>query len=127
MTQFHYRAEHEIQPTIPDEAPGHVGDGPAALRASAGERPWSNRHPVNLRLSVPLPLVGRCYITVVAGRERRSAERLATERRKHPLRTVGNVVFAFAIGAVIGLALLTVVQLAITAIVERVGAFPGTI
>ena len=129
MTQFHYRAGHdEIQPTIPDGVPDRVGDdrAAAALDASAGERSWGNRHPVNIRLSLPLPFVGRWYITVVAGRERRRPERLAIERRQHPLRTVGNVVFAFAVGAVVGLALLTLVQLAVITIVERFGAFPGT-
>ena len=46
-----------------------------AKRQSPGGTPWSNDHPVNIRLSIPL-LAGRFYLTIVAGRERRSAERL---------------------------------------------------
>ena len=118
-TQVLRRAEHEFQPAVPMPA-DHAGDGAieaAPRRANPGERPWSRRHPVNVRLTVPLPFLGRCYLTVVAGRERRSPERLAVERRKHPLRTAGNVIFAFAVGSVIGLALLTAVQLAIVAFV----------
>ncbi len=130
MTQVQYdRAEHEIQPAAPDNPADRAGDDDleAALRATAGDQPWSSGHPVNLRLTVPVPLVGRWYLTVVAGKERRSRARLTAERRKHPLRTLGNVAFAFAFGSVIGLALLTLVQLAIVAIAERSGTLPETI
>jgi len=55
----------------------------------------SSRHPVDLRLTLPLP--GRpVFFSIVAGRERRSGDRLATERRQHPLHTFGNVVFMFS-------------------------------
>ncbi len=54
--------------------------------ASAGH------HPVDLRLTLPLP--GRkVFFSIVAGRERRSGERLAVERRQHPLHTAGNILF----------------------------------
>ncbi len=119
-TQVLHRAEHEVQPAAVPVPADHAGDGAievASRRADPGEQPWSSRHPVNVRLTIPLPFLGRCYLTVVAGRERRSPERLAVERRKHPLRTAGNVIFAFAVGSVIGLALLTAVQLAIVALI----------
>jgi hypothetical protein len=86
-------------------------------RASPGERAWPGSHPINVRLSIPL-FVNRYYLTIVAGRERRSPERLVAERRKHPLKTLGNVVFAFIVGTIIGLALLTMFQFAIVAILR---------
>lgn len=48
--------------------------------------------PVDLRLTLPVP--GRpVFLSVVAGRERRSATRLEEERRRHPLHTAGNILF----------------------------------
>ena len=48
-------------------------------------RPWSGDHIIDLRASVPLP-GGRWYVTVLAGRERRSADRLAQEGQTSWLR-----------------------------------------
>lgn len=72
--------------------PSPVGeDGAGDVRADrtgpAGKAP-----PVNIRLSFPFPL-GRWYLTVFAGRERRSPERLAADRAAHPLRTFANAGF----------------------------------
>jgi hypothetical protein len=47
---------------------------------------------VNVRLSIPLPF-GRVYVTLLAGREKRSNERLSRERAEHALWTMGNVLF----------------------------------
>jgi hypothetical protein len=53
---------------------------------------FESTHPVDLRLSLPLP--GRpVFFSLIAGRERRSPRRLAVERHQHPLRTFGNIVF----------------------------------
>lgn len=50
------------------------------------------RHPVDLRLTLPLP--GRpVFLSLVAGREKRSVDRRAVERKQHPLHTLGNIVF----------------------------------
>lgn len=50
------------------------------------------RHPVDLRLTVPF--IGcDLYFTVVAGPERRSSARRQLERRRHPVRTLGNAAF----------------------------------
>ncbi len=77
-------------------------------------RRWSNDHPVNIRLSVPL-LFGRFYITIVAGKERRSAERLSQERARHPLATAGNLLFMMGFGTLIGMGFLFAVSMAIRA------------
>jgi len=48
--------------------------------------------PVDLRFTLPVP--GQpVFLSVVAGRERRSPERLQDERRRHPLHTAGNILF----------------------------------
>ena len=73
--------------------------GPELSRA----REWSSDHPVNLRLSIPF-IGGRYYLTVVAGRERRSAARRAAERKKHPLATLGNLTFMALVGTLLGVA-----------------------
>lgn len=70
---------------------------------------WSGRHTVDVRISIPLPF-GRWYLTVVAGRERRSPERLVRERGKHPLVTAGNLAFLFVLGTIGGLAGLAAMQ-----------------
>ena len=81
---------------------------------------WSNDHPIDFRVSIPLPFT-RYYLTVVTGRERRSGTRLAQERRKHPLLTGGNVMFMFVIGTVCGLAALAALQLGGVLILEQLG------
>ncbi len=55
-------------------------------------REWSSDHPLNIRVSIPLG-IGRYYITMVAGKERRARARLALDRRQNPLSTPGNVIF----------------------------------
>ena len=60
----------------------------------AGDRVWM-AHPVDIRVSLPLPF-GRYYLTLVAGPERRSAERLVAERGRRPMATMGNFLFLFA-------------------------------
>jgi len=48
--------------------------------------------PVDLRFTLPVP--GRpVFLSVVAGRERRSPARLQDKRRRHPLHTAGNILF----------------------------------
>jgi hypothetical protein len=69
---------------------------PSTSAKSHGD--WG-RHPLNLRVSLPLPF-GRWYVTLIAGRERRGAERLVEERDKHPLDTVPNVLFLFSAGII---------------------------
>ena len=71
---------------------------------------WANNHPVNIRLSIPL-LSNRFYVTLIMGRERRSPQRRAAEREKHPLQTKGNVACLFVAGTIVGLGLFTIVQL----------------
>ena len=95
--------------------------------AAAGERrearEWGSDHPVNIRLSIPLGF-GRYYLTVLGGKERRSAERLAAERKKHPLLKAGNIaVFAvvIALGTVSGIVAMRAIVWAAASFLQQQG------
>ena len=60
-----------------------------AIRAAAQRDVWQT-NPVDLRLVLPSPF-GRFYLTLIGGRERRSAARLAIERARHPLVSATNL------------------------------------
>ena len=63
-------------------------------------RAWGE-HSINIRISI----FGRFYVTIVAGRERRSPDRRIDERQKHPLDTLGNTLATLAFSTTLGLAL----------------------
>ena len=93
---------HDIN-TAPDLPIPLLDRLPEALRASLSpeqqhalsaivEPAPSNVHPVDLRITLPVP--GRpMFLSVLAGPERRSRDRRSIERRRHPLHTLGNIVF----------------------------------
>jgi hypothetical protein len=84
----------------PAQTPSDTSPLPSNL-ASFGQQQWVLRDPdnrrssVDIRLSVPF-LSRRFYFSVRAGRERRAPARLIAERKKHPLRTAGNLLFIVA-------------------------------
>ena len=86
-------------PLAPDENVTEATES-GALDALRAER-WGNHHPVNIRLSIPF-FTRRYYLTVIAGKEQRSTERLAEEREKHPLATTANMIFLFTVGFILG-------------------------
>lgn len=55
----------------------------AIRRASSSTRP--RRHPIDLRLNLRLPVLGRCYLVLLVGKELRSPERRAADRELKPL------------------------------------------
>jgi hypothetical protein len=63
----------------------------AALTRAAAPRRWKD-HPIDIRISIPLPF-RRFYITLVAGPERRSSARRALDRRSRQIASLGNVLF----------------------------------
>jgi len=83
---------------------------------------WSEKHAINIRLTIPLPST-RFFLTIVGGRERRQPDRRADERRKNPLATKRNIVFLSVLGLITGLALFTVIQFATRFVLEKTGAF----
>lgn len=54
---------------------------------------WRRDHPVDIRLTLPLWPGRRYFVTIIAGREKRSAERVRRERVLHPLLRPGNLAF----------------------------------
>jgi len=110
----HERLEQETREGLSDNSS-------VSTRKAPGGEPWGNDHPVNIRLSIPL-LVGRYYVTLVAGKEHRSGERLASESKKHPLMKLGNLVVMAACGTICGLLALSMFQLAIAYILFRSGS-----
>ena len=61
-----------------------------ALRQAAEEMAWGE-HPIDIRLSLPLPRA-RHYLVLVGGKERRHGRRHVGEWRRHPLVRTGNIV-----------------------------------
>ena len=119
MNQARERVEEQVRRLASDVGGDDRGVPGTAQRSAPGGESWG-RHPVNLRLSIPLPF-GRYYVTLVAGKERRGAERLASERRKNPLLTFGNLAVFFGLGCVCGLALLALFQLASAYLLTQLG------
>ncbi len=66
----------------------------SAIERAAGHAAWTG-HPVNIRITIPL-YFKNCYLTILAGADRRTRQRRAAERAKHPVRTVGNLLFVIA-------------------------------
>ena len=77
---------------LPDETRGLFSEGhlDALKKACRGLR-WG-QHPVDIRLSIP-SLFRRYYIVLLAGPERRSAERRAEEKQRHPFGKLANLLF----------------------------------
>ena len=87
----------------------------AAIAIATGSWLW-----FTVVVCIPL-LFARYYVTIVAGKERRKPDRLEGERRRHPLETAGNVVFALVVGVILGLATLMAIRLAILAVLGHTG------
>jgi hypothetical protein len=104
------QTEHALYKESGDPLSGAHIEPPSQRGEIRENRNWGVAHPVDIRLTVPL-LFGKVYLTVVAGYERRSAARLRAERRLHPLLKMGNTVMFLAFGTIVGLALLSIVQL----------------
>ena len=85
-------AFEQIFPKIPPEiARTFTEEQLNALKKAFGFRDW-NRHPVDIRVSIPIPGI-RFYLVLLAGRERRSYPRLQVSRRMYPLWTPVNALF----------------------------------
>lgn len=69
---------------------------------SAAFKQESRRHPVDIRVTIPL-LWKKFFLVILAGPERRSLERRRAERAKHPIWTPTNALVTIAF---IGLGLL---------------------
>ena len=99
-----------VQLETDEAAPPAHGQDPAGS--------WDGKHFINIRLSIPLIFM-RVYVTLVAGKERRSKARRCAERQKHPLGTLGNAFIFSTTGTVIGLACLAVLIVAMVLVIRQ--------
>lgn len=102
MLMGEVRAEGLLRAIDPVVRGGLTETQEEAIRAAARQDAWQ-RHPVDIRLALPTPF-GRFYLTLITGRERRSAARLATERQRYPLATAANMAAVSVITALVALA-----------------------
>ncbi|MEA5577852.1 hypothetical protein [Anabaena sp. UHCC 0451] len=63
----------------------------AAIKNGFQRYEW-HEHPIEIRISVPIPLL-RFYLVLLAGEERRSKQRLQYEKSLYPVWTFGNILF----------------------------------
>ena len=101
-----------------------LGDRRIMERRDPGGALWGNDHAINLRLSIPL-IFGGCYLTIVAGKERRKAIRRGQDRLEHPIVRRGNLIFLLGLGTVLGLAGLALIQLGAVYILEEADFLVG--
>ncbi len=102
MLMGEVRAKGLLRAIDPVVRGGLSAEQEAAIRNAAREGTW-DEHPGDIRLSLPSAF-GRLYLTLVAGRERRSAARLVAERARHPLNGLANLIAIAGIGATVVLA-----------------------
>lgn len=77
---------------FPEEvANSFTGDQLQAMRAALQTTQW-RRHPVDIRLTLPL-LWKKFYVVLVAGPEQRSQQRRTQDRDKNPVWTLPNLLF----------------------------------
>jgi len=78
------QTEQSLSGETQDALPGANAETASPQSDAGAKQNWSGPHPVDIRLTIPL-LSGRYYFTILAGHERRSADRLRADRRLHPL------------------------------------------
>ena len=82
---------------LPSDVRATLGpDQVVALRRAANDVSWSS-HKVNIRLTIPT-VFNKYYLVILGGRERRDRDRIAAERRRHPLYTLSNLLFLLGVG-----------------------------
>ena len=80
---------------LPPKIRAELSPEAAAAIADAASRSVES-HPVDIRLSLPLPF-RRFYLAVLAGGERRSPQRIDAESRRRRVVRAANVVFLIAL------------------------------
>ena len=110
MLMSEARAERVIESIEPALGADLTPQQWAIFRNAARRSPWAD-HPINLRLSLPF-LFGRCYLRIVAGRERRNAERRANERETQQGSSLGAIFLLLFSGLLFGVGGLIAVLLA---------------
>jgi hypothetical protein len=114
--QLRAGSEDWILARLPDEIHSRLTpDLKEALARATAPRAWGE-HPIDIRLSIPLPF-GRYYLALVLGPERRNDERRKTESASHRVMTPANL--AFILGIVVAFyGILGIAALLLTRIIE---------
>lgn len=93
---------------LPESIRNSLSPEQASAIREAAQVVSPRRHPIDLRLSLPLPGQSRAYLVLLAGRELRSDARRDLERKVRPndrfgqAILVGLCVAAFCVAALIG-------------------------
>lgn len=96
---------------LPESVRNSLSPDQAKAIREAAQVTSPRRHPIDLRLSLPLPGQSRIYLVVLAGRELRSSARREMEHRVRPNDRLGQgiliglCVAAFCVAALIGVLL----------------------
>lgn len=110
-------AETRPQTALPPETIGGPDGQVREAETVHHDRGW-NHHPIDIRVSVPLPF-RRYYVTLVAGPERRSPERRKVERKRRPPISFRNILFLVIFGTLCGLGSATLVLNGLTSAFMR--------
>lgn len=79
----------QIQPDIKDTL---TTEQTVAIQRAFGYNTWTRRHPLDLRVTLPIPGL-RFYMVLIGGPERRSKDRLQYGKVLHPIWTPSNIIF----------------------------------
>lgn len=71
-----------------------------AIKRAFGSNTWTRRHPLDLRVTLPIPGL-RFYMVLLGGEERRSKQRLQYAKALYPLWTPSNIIFLFVFSIIL--------------------------
>ena len=117
MSNAETLTEIKPQAAVLPETIGDAEGGVREAQTSHRDRSWGH-HPIDIRVSVPLPF-RRYYVTLVAGPERRSPERREIERKRRPPISFRNILFLIIFGTLCGLGSVTLVMNGLTSAFMR--------
>jgi hypothetical protein len=113
--QLRAGSEDWLLARLPDEIHSRLTPDLKEALAQVTAPRWT-QHPIDIRLSIPLPF-GRYYLALVLGPERRSEDRRKAEGSSHRVMTPANL--AFILGIIVAFyGILGVAALLLTRIIE---------
>lgn len=101
------RGEVVLRRLPPDILEGFTTQQISAIRNAASSA-RARRHPIDARFGLRLPLLGRSYLVILVGKDKRSPKRRVADRQLRPTDRLSHFVLAllglsaFAVAALIG-------------------------
>jgi hypothetical protein len=89
----------QIQPEIKNNL---TTEQTAAIKRAFGSNTWTRKHPLDLRVTLPIPGL-RLYMVLLGGEERRSQQRLQYTKVLYPLWTPSNIIFLCVFSIILSL------------------------